>query len=95
MPWGCHKGVQVRHLPDGYLSWLSSALVGGVEYTTHGTFDPTDPKWDWLRESVFAELDWRGFHSDADRLQAFQNRRQPRPIPKPKPARRIVLEETL
>lgn len=47
IPFGQYKGVRIRLLPDDYLSWLTTFLV--------------DPNWHWLRESVLAELRFRGF----------------------------------
>jgi uncharacterized protein (DUF3820 family) len=57
MPFGKYKGVRVRLIPDDYLSWLTStktlmAPTGGVD------------RWGWLRESLLAELRFRGLRAD-------------------------------
>ena len=50
MPWGKYRGVRVRHIPDGYLSWLAGLNL--------------DPKFWWLRASIAKEMGARGFRSD-------------------------------
>ena len=44
IPFGKHKGKEVRELPVTYLCWLGSSEI------------IVSPQWDWLRESVDAEL---------------------------------------
>jgi hypothetical protein len=73
MPFGKFKGVRIRLLPDSYLSWLSAA--GMLQ----------DPKWWWLRESLRAELRFRGFRED------LADTEDPPPAPE-RPARKIRLE---
>jgi uncharacterized protein (DUF3820 family) len=48
MPWGKFKGVRISLVPDDYLSFLTTTCI------------LSDPKWDWLRESLLAELRHRG-----------------------------------
>ena len=50
MPFGKHKGVGVKHIPDSYLSWLMGSGI------------LNDPKWDWLKESVEKEFRARDLH---------------------------------
>lgn len=52
MPWGEHKGVRIRIIPDAYLSWLTTTWV------------MTEPKWWWLKESLLKELRARGLRAD-------------------------------
>jgi hypothetical protein len=52
IPFGIHKGIRVRLLPDPYLSWLTT------------TFIMTAPEWRWLKDSVLSELNFRGLRSD-------------------------------
>ena len=52
IPFGKHKGMRIRLLPDAYLSFLTT------------TFVATDPQWKWLKESIMAELRFRGFRAD-------------------------------
>lgn len=52
MPWGKHKGTRLRLIPDEYLSWLTT------------TFVMTAPEWDWLRNSLIAELKFRDLRYD-------------------------------
>jgi len=73
MPFGKFKGVRIRLLPDSYLSWLSTALQ--------------DPKWWWLKESLRAELRFRGFRED------LADTDDPPPAELPaRPLRKIILE---
>ena len=66
MPWGKYKGIRIRLLPDDYLSWLT-------------TWEPIkSEKWKWLRDSVIAELKFRGYNVTAVLV----------------PDRQIVVEET-
>ncbi len=53
IPFGKHKGTRIRLLPDSYLSWLT-------------IFSPvmSQPQWRWLRDSVLAELKFRGLRAD-------------------------------
>jgi hypothetical protein len=56
MPFGKHKGMFVRQIPDHYLSWLAAGpRVCPILW---------QPEWAWLRESVLAELRFRGFRAD-------------------------------
>ena len=50
MPFGKYKGISVSALPDTYLCWFLSM--------------PTDKRWNWLIESIKAELRHRGFEPD-------------------------------
>ena len=52
MPWGKYRGVRVRLIPDTYLSWLTT------------TFVLTAPEWRWLKDSLLAELRFRGLRAD-------------------------------
>jgi uncharacterized protein (DUF3820 family) len=52
MPFGRHKGVRVRLLPDDYLSWLTTSII------------MKDGRWWWLKESLIAELKYRGLRYD-------------------------------
>lgn len=52
IPFGKYKGVRIRLLPDDYLSWLTTAKM------------LRDHRWKWLRDSVIAELKFRGLRSD-------------------------------
>lgn len=53
MPFGKHKGVRIRLLPDDYLSWLTTTdLIKSVQ-------------WKWLRDSLIAELKFRGYNVEA------------------------------
>ena len=52
MPWGRHKGVRIRVVPDAYLSWLTSTPM------------LREKRWRWLRDSVIAELKFRGLRWD-------------------------------
>ena len=50
MPWGKYKGVRIRLLPNDYLSWLTTTDILKAR------------RWGWLRESLLAELRFRGFN---------------------------------
>jgi uncharacterized protein (DUF3820 family) len=50
MPWGKYRGVRIRCLPDDYLSWLTTSAV------------KEGSRWWWLRESLLAELRFRGLN---------------------------------
>jgi uncharacterized protein (DUF3820 family) len=52
MPFGMHKGVRIRLLSDSYISWLT---------TWPGLWQA---QWRWLKESVLAELRFRGLRDD-------------------------------
>jgi hypothetical protein len=56
MPWGKYRGVRLRLLPDSYLSWLTTSRV------------MTDPRWNWLKDSLTAELEFRGFQLQGAQL---------------------------
>jgi len=78
IPFGKHKGMRVAHLPDAYLSWLAHSWLLGL------------PQWGWLRESVAAELRWRGFPDD---VQPDPPPPQPEPrISLPSQRRKIIVE---
>lgn len=61
MPFGKFKGVRIRLIPDAYLSWMTTALK--------------DQKWWWIRESLIAELKFRGLRAD------LADTPEPTPIP--------------
>jgi hypothetical protein len=75
MPFGKHKGVQVRHLPDDYLSWIAGRFEVDAAPTAHipdhlrgnawcECFDcqmGLSQRFDWLHESIRAEMRHRGF----------------------------------
>jgi uncharacterized protein (DUF3820 family) len=52
IPFGKWKGCQLRLIPDDYLSWLTTAPM------------IWEPQWSWLRESLIAELKFRGMRYD-------------------------------
>lgn len=68
MPFGKYRGVQVRLIPDSYLSWLSEKFAENsqcaVEEGSHEGLNLNNPKWEWLRQSVLSELKHRGFNVD-------------------------------
>ncbi len=75
MPWGKHKGVRIRLIPDAYLSWLTTTPI------------LRDAKWWWLKESLEAELKFRGLRAD------LADTPDPEPAPEPpKPFRKFDLE---
>jgi uncharacterized protein (DUF3820 family) len=51
MPWGKHKGVNIKLLDDAYLSWL----------VTEPHSPAVKPEWTWLWDMLAAELRRRGF----------------------------------
>jgi uncharacterized protein (DUF3820 family) len=51
MPWGRYKGVRLRLIPTDYLSWLTTSRL------------MTDARWGWLKESLIAELKYRGLEA--------------------------------
>jgi hypothetical protein len=60
MPWGKHRGVEIRLLPEAYLSFLAGWLNDP---------DRREKFW-WLRESLIAELTFRGLDAEQiDRLE--------------------------
>ncbi len=74
MPFGKYKGVRIRLLPDNYLSWLASS---GIMHS---------PQWNWLKESLTAELKFRGLKWELAYTQEPEI-----DIPeKPKPPRRRI-----
>lgn len=73
IPFGKYKGVRVRLLPDDYLSFLTTISLMKA------------PQWRWLKDSVIAELKFRGMRYDlAD---------TPDPEPPELPKRVIYLED--
>lgn len=52
MPWGKYKGVRIRLIPDGYLSFLTTLPL------------LFDRKWKWLKDSLDSELRFRGLRAD-------------------------------
>lgn len=52
MPWGKWRGVRLRLIPDAYLSWLTTTVI------------IRDHKWNWLKQSLIAELEYRGMRYD-------------------------------
>jgi hypothetical protein len=52
MPWGKYRGVRISLLPDSYVSFLTTTVI------------ISDPKWDWLKESLLAELRFRGLRTE-------------------------------
>jgi len=56
MPWGKWKGVQISLLPNDYISFL----------TTTSILD--DPRWNWLKQSLLAELRHRGLREPEPRM---------------------------
>jgi uncharacterized protein (DUF3820 family) len=73
LPFGKYKGVVVRQLPDDYLSYLAD--WDGLK----------EARWNWLRESIMAELRFRGLRDDrAGREDAPGTQARPRkPVPMP------------
>lgn len=82
MPFGKHRGIPVRLLPDDYLGWLATRDLD---------------LWKWLRESIAAELRFRGFRDDRAGPEEPAEPGQPAPVQlelKPKrPTRRFKLTE--
>lgn len=52
MPWGKYRGVRLRLVPDDYLSWLTTTTILKAD------------RWKWLRDSLLAELKFRGFNME-------------------------------
>lgn len=52
LPWGKYKGVRIRLVPDGYLSFLTTLPLVRA------------PKWRWLYDSLISELKFRGLRYD-------------------------------
>lgn len=80
MPFGKWKGVRIRLLPVDYLSWLTTSDI------------MKDPKWGWLKESLIAELRFRGLSFDL----AGTEDPAPKVVVQPKnnkPRRRITFED--
>lgn len=61
MPWGKYKGVRIRLLPDDYLSWLTTTDL--IKNT--GKYYNTRDRWRWLRDSLIAELKFRGYNVES------------------------------
>lgn len=57
IPFGKFKGRQLSQIDDGYLSWLS------------GTDLIRQSNWKWLRDSLRAELQHRGFRTEEDPIR--------------------------
>lgn len=74
MPFGKYKGVRVRLLPDDYLSWMTGCDILKLN------------QWNWLKESLLAELHFRGLRHDLAET--------PDPVvePSPSPIRPIYLD---
>ena len=81
MPWGKFKGTRIRLLPNDYISWLTTSAI------------MKDDKWWFLKESLMAELRFRGLRAD------LADTEDPAPVeipdqPKPDlPLRMIDFEE--
>lgn len=74
MPWGKWKGTRIRLLPDSYISFLTTTAIMKEE------------KWWWLRESLIAELKFRGLRHDlADTEEPKPPAPEPRPVRKFRP----------
>lgn len=52
MPFGKFKGVRIRLIPNDYLSWLTTSDVVKAA------------QWKWLKDSLMAELRYRGLRAD-------------------------------
>ena len=69
VPFGKWKGCAVRNLPTDYLDWLAGCFANSEAWTDKDgevkSFSLADPKWNWLRESVIAEMRHRGLNVDA------------------------------
>ena len=77
MPFGKYRGVRIRLLPDGYLSWMTTIL--------------SDDRWRWLKDSLVAELRFRGLRADlADSGDVPQVEAEPEPQAC---SRRIILAD--
>lgn len=59
MPFGKWKGVRLRLVDTDYLSWLTTAEMMQA------------PQWDWLKQSLLAELRFRGLRADLADTQDF------------------------
>lgn len=64
------KGVEVRNVPSDYLSYLT------------GWEGFADPQWGWLKESVIAELKFRGMVVDFVDPEPSMQIELPAPEPK-------------
>jgi hypothetical protein len=62
MPFGKFKGCAVRSLPTDYLDWLAGRFSAPLD--GFSGIDLSDSKWDWLCESVMAEMKHRGLNVD-------------------------------
>lgn len=74
MPWGKHKGVNVKLLDDAYLSWL----------VTEADSPATKPEWIWLWDMLAAELRRRGFEN----VERPDGGEEDKPIPAGPPRRK-------
>jgi uncharacterized protein (DUF3820 family) len=82
MPWGKYKGVRIRLIPDNYLSWLTSTDI------------IVSPRWKWLKDSLMAELRYRGLRDDLASTSDPEPVKQPLPLVTIGSTRRnIILEE--
>jgi uncharacterized protein (DUF3820 family) len=82
MPWGKYRGVRIRLIPDDYLSWLTSTDI------------IVSPRWSWLKESLMAELRYRGLRADLAATSEPAEPAKPLPLVTIGSTRRnIVLEE--
>ena len=68
MPFGKYKGVRIRLIPDDYLSWLTSTDI------------IVSPRWNWLKESLMAELRFRGLRADLASTSEPEPVKQPLPL---------------
>lgn len=65
MPWGKFKGVRIRLLPDDYVSWLTTTDIVKAA------------QWRWLKDSLIAELKFRGLRYD------LAETKDPEPVAEP------------
>ena len=79
IPFGKYKGVRIRLLPDAYLSWLTTAPM------------LRDQKWWWLKESLIAELRFRGLRHD---LADTPDQPAAEPAPLVKASRKFRFDES-
>jgi uncharacterized protein (DUF3820 family) len=83
MPFGKWKGVRIRLIPDDYLSWLTTSDV------------VKDAKWKWLKDSLMAELRFRGLRDDLASTSEPEPVKQPLPLVTMGSTRRnIILEDS-
>jgi uncharacterized protein (DUF3820 family) len=81
MPFGKYRGVRLKLIPDGYLSWLTTLDLNG--------------KFWWIKESLLAELRFRGLRADLADVPDEQpvEQRKVIPIDRPRPRRAYHLNE--